>query len=327
MKIGITLGDPAGIGPELVLRLLRKYADDDIVVYGNREILERVADNIKGNWSFAPGMGNRGTVELMDFTFPEASTIVPGKVQAACGRIADAWLRAAADDAIKGHIDAIVTGPINKAAMGEAELEFVHGQTEILTEFCREAHAQGSLTAPVGEPCMMFCSSKMIIGLATIHEALADVPKLITKERVLRTIRLVSKATEKLIGREARIGVLALNPHAGENGLFGREEIEAIAPAINEARAAGLSVYGPIVPDVAFRHQPFDYDAYVVMYHDQGLIPFKLLSFDTGVNVTVGLPLIRTSPDHGTAFDLAWQGRAEPTSFFAAYELAKQLVS
>jgi len=168
---------------------------------------------------------------------------------------------------------------------------------------------------------MVFHSPAWLMGLVTIHEALADVPRLLTVERVLRTIRLTHEGCVRF-GRPApRIGVLAFNPHAGEGGLFGDEEARVITPAIAQAKSDGLDVSGPLVPDTAFIGRPA-FDAYVAMYHDQGLIPFKMIAFDTGVNVTLGLPFLRTSPDHGTAFGLAWQGRATAASFLSAIRLA-----
>jgi len=177
---------------------------------------------------------------------------------------------------------------------------------------------------------MVFHSPAWMMGLVTIHEALADVPGLLTVERVLHTIRLTHEGCVRF-GRPApRIGVLAFNPHAGEGGLFGGEEVRVIAPAIEQAKSGGLDVSGPLVPDTAFvgcmgngSKPPFD--AYVAMYHDQGLIPFKMTAFDTGVNVTLGLPFPRTSPDHGTAFGLAWQGRANAESFLSAIRLAARM--
>ena len=330
--LALTLGDCAGIGPELLLRAL---ADSDIaevcrlIIYGNLEILKRVAaaSGIPLPAGLAvidrePTSGSRSFVlpenghALLDFPFEEASSIRPGQVQAACGRQAHDWICAAVEDIQRGLADALVTAPINKEALHAAGIRFP-GHTELL------AHLTGGAA-----PCMAFHSDRLFLSLATIHEALHDVPRLLTVPSLLHTIRLTSAACGK---PQPHIGVLALNPHAGENGLFGQEERDVITPAIEAARAEGLRVSGPLVPDTAFTWlvagEPAPFDGYVAMYHDQGLIPFKMVAFDTGVNVTLGLPVIRTSPDHGTAFDLAWQGRASPTSLASAIRLAARLAS
>ena len=331
-RLALTLGDCAGIGPELVLRVL---ADPGIVetcrltVYGNLEILNRVAtaSGIPFPAGLAithrePTSGSRSFVlpenghALLDFPFEDAASIHPGHVQASCGRQAHDWICASVRDIQAGFADALVTAPINKEALHAAGIDFP-GHTELL------AHLTGGAA-----PCMAFHSDRLFLSLATIHEALHDVPRLLTVPSLLHTIRLTSAACGK---PQPHIGVLALNPHAGENGLFGQEERDIITPAIEAARAEGFHVSGPLVPDTAFTWilagKPPPYDGYVAMYHDQGLIPFKMVAFDTGVNVTLGLPVIRTSPDHGTAFDLAWQGRASPTSLASAIRLAARLAS
>jgi 4-hydroxythreonine-4-phosphate dehydrogenase len=178
----------------------------------------------------------------------------------------------------------------------------------------------------------MFWSPNLIVSLATIHHPLSEISGLLSRERILAAIRLTAAALRASGVARPRIGVLALNPHGGEQGLFGHEEASLILPAIRAAQAEGVDAAGPLVPDTAFlwltpssAPMPPPYDAYVAMYHDQGLIPFKMAAFDQGVNVTLGLPIIRTSPDHGTAFDLAWQGRASAGSFLAAIRCALRL--
>jgi 4-hydroxythreonine-4-phosphate dehydrogenase len=334
-RVALTLGDPAGIGPELVLRALLTPAVRAVcvpVVYGNQSLLRRVAAATGVMWP-PPSLVIRSPAEaalhpdggaavLLDFPDPEAAVLQPGRVQAACGRLAHTWILAAARDALAGRVAAVVTAPINKEALHVAGIRHP-GHTEILAD----------LTG-TSEAVMLFWSSRLVVSLTTIHVALADVPRLLTCQRILTTIRLTAAAMRAPGSPPPRIGVLALNPHGGERGLFGREESLAIAPAIEAARAEGIDAAGPLVPDTAFTwlrpaaspasdHRP--YDAYVAMYHDQGLIPFKLVAFDEGVNVTLGLPIVRTSPDHGTAFDLAWQGRASPTSFLAAIHCALRL--
>jgi 4-hydroxythreonine-4-phosphate dehydrogenase len=325
-RLALTLGDCAGIGPELVLRALVSSdlsAACRLCVYGNRTILERVSKSssiafpsdllVMRPDAFADAPRDRHV--LLDFPFDDADTLIRGTVQAVCGVMAHTWIRAAVRDIRAGLADALVTAPINKEALHLAGVNFP-GHTEILS----------SLTA-TPDPCMAFYSPGLIVSLATIHEALSDVPRLLNANAITRTLRLTHDACRGFGIAAPRIGVLALNPHAGEHGLFGKEEAEKIVPAINRARAEGIDATGPLVPDAAFTwlakapaKPPFD--AYVAMYHDQGLIPFKMVAFDTGVNVTLGLPIIRTSPDHGTAFDLAWQGKASPASLFSAIALA-----
>ena len=326
-RLAVTLGDPAGIGPELVLRAL---ADRDIsrvcrlFVYGNRHVLMRVAEAARIPFSsdvmVLPPSGIVGELPeaghlLFDFPFDAAETVLPGHVQVSCGAQAYQFIVSAVRDTLAKRADALVTAPISKEALHHAGITFP-GHTEIL----------GHLTE-TPNPCMVFYSSAWIMGLVTIHEALVDVPRLLTVERVLRTIRLTHEGCLRFGKTTPRIGVLAFNPHAGEQGLFGDEEARVITPAIARAKAEDLNVSGPLVPDTAFiqhyggnKVPPFD--AYVAMYHDQGLIPFKMVAFDTGVNVTLGLPFIRTSPDHGTAFGLAWKGCASAESFLSAIRLA-----
>jgi 4-hydroxythreonine-4-phosphate dehydrogenase len=329
-RLALTLGDCAGIGPELVLRALASSvfaASCQLQVYGSLCLLSRVAASteipIPESLAVLP---HARALEaptdrhvLFDFPFETAGTLAPGVVQADCGAMAYAWICAAVRDIQNGRCDALVTAPLNKEALHLAGIRFP-GHTEILAD----------LTG-TPDPCMAFYSPGLVVSLATIHEALADVPRLLTTPGLLRTIRLTRAACCGFGCEAPRLGVLALNPHAGEHGLFGDAEARVILPAIAQARAEGLDVSGPLVPDTAFtwlaaRPARPPFDAYVAMYHDQGLIPFKMVAFDTGVNVTLGLPLIRTSPDHGTAFDLAWQGTASPDSLFSAIALAARMV-
>jgi 4-hydroxythreonine-4-phosphate dehydrogenase len=331
-RIALTLGDPAGIGPELILRACadrQALPPVDLLVYGNVAILRRVSDAsgipfpeasffVLSPAELASGrLPPRGMNGLVDFPFAEAGGLSPGKVQACCGRMAAAWISAAAADVLHGKADAVVTAPINKEALHAAGVPFP-GHTEMLA----------SLTG-AASPCMAFDSPKLFISLATIHEAIRDVPRLLTSGRIARVIRLTAAACGKRAGRKPRVGVLALNPHAGEHGLFGDEEARAIGPAIAACRAEGLDVSGPLVPDTAFTWllagRPAPFDGYVAMYHDQALILFKAAAFDSGVNVTLGLPIVRTSPDHGTAFDIAWRGKASPASLLSAIRLAVRL--
>jgi len=327
-RIGITLGDPAGIGPELALRLLNDsswYTRVCPVIYGNADLLQRVAQTIRVPWPSAlqvvppDQIAGKAFVSddlpvLLDFPFPEAATLTPGRIQAACGRMAATWIECAARDAMAKHVAGMVTGPINKQALHLAGVPYA-GHTEMLA-------------ALTGAPrtAMFFWSPDLLVSLATIHLPMADVPKVLTQERLLDTIRLTADACSRFGRNQLPIGVLALNPHAGEHGLFGFEEANIILPAITAANAEGIPTVGPLVPDTAFvTERRAAHSAYVAMYHDQGLIPFKMLAFTEGVNITLGLPIIRTSPDHGTAFDIAWKGEADPASFFAAIHCATQL--
>ena len=330
-RLAVTLGDCAGIGPELVLQALGSSDLDavcQLIVYGNLPVLQRVANATGGlvpdsllvlphsRGRTAPLPHDRHI--LFDFPFAEAATLAPGRVQAVCGARAYDWICAAVRDVRSGGADALVTAPINKEALHRAGIDFP-GHTEILAHLTHTP-----------DPCMAFYSPGLVVSLATIHEPLSRVPGLLSVDKLLRTIRLTHAACQGSGTRAPRLGVLALNPHAGENGLFGHEEQTVLLPAIEKARAEGILAFGPLVPDTAFtwvlaRPSAPPFDAYIAMYHDQGLIPFKMVAFDTGVNVTLGLPIVRTSPDHGTAFDLAWQGKASPASLFCAITLAARM--
>lgn len=314
-RIAISLGDPAGIGPELTLRVLSDQplrAQAHLLVHGSAALLRRVSQASGVPWppdvvELGPGEAMPTAAAAIVDHGEDTSDIEPGRVSAAAGRLAAGWIRRAAAAVQRGEAEALVTGPICKESV-QAAGEHFPGHTELLAELTGAASVR-----------MMFWSPALQICLATIHVPLSEVPRSLTAPLVLETIRAASRAVRGAGGSAARIGVLALNPHAGERGLFGREEERVIRPAIEAARREGLQAEGPLVPDAAFlpalRRR---YDVFVAMYHDQGLIPFKMLAFEEGVNVTVGLPFIRTSPDHGTAFDLAWQGKASAGSFRSA---------
>lgn len=332
--VAITVGDGAGVGPELILRALQDAQLAKICrlcVYGNAQLLQRVAQATRLPFDFyqaAPPPGAHPPASywltpqghgLWDFPLTQVDTIVPGQVQALCGAAAHQWIQAATTATLQQQHHALVTAPINKAAFHAAQIDFP-GHTELLASLCGDYL-----------PCMAFYAPEMLIALATIHTALGAVPGLLTPSRITHVIQCLEAACRRIKPHltAPRIGVLALNPHAGEEGLFGTEETQVIIPAIHAAQAQGLNVTGPLVPDTAFyglgTHQALPYDAYVAMYHDQGLIPFKMVAFDHGVNLTLGLPIIRTSPDHGTAFDIAWQGHASPQSLISAIKLAVQM--
>jgi len=324
--IAITMGDPAGVGPEICLRALnepRVLKACVPVVVGNSQVLEALSRRLD-----IPLAAEKLHRDDFDHHFPPAGPaivdmhvmglddFVPGRMDPVCGHAAYGYIVYAVDGALGGHFDAVATAPICKEAMFQANIRFP-GHTEILQQM---THSPGVV--------MMLYSPRVTVSLVTAHVSLRDVPAAVTQERVGRTIRLTHEMMTPLLGHSPRIGVLALNCHAGEGGIFGQEDRLHIAPAVEKARANGMLVNGPLPPDTAFTERSLElFDAYVCMYHDQGLIPFKTLSFDQGVNVTLGLPIIRTSVDHGTAFDIAWKGTADHSSLVAAIELAARLAA
>jgi 4-hydroxythreonine-4-phosphate dehydrogenase len=296
--LGITLGDPAGIGPEIVAATLAALPVEwtrRVIVYGDRGPLERGA-------------------RVMGVTLPDVVMASPGTGERAVAGAPDetsgaaqiGYLETAVADAAAGRVGAIVTAPISKTWAKRAGFAFP-GHTEMLAD-----------RLGARDVVMMFAGPKLKVALATIHIALADVPRTLTTAGVRRTLELVTESLVRDFGiAQPRIGVVGLNPHAGEGGLIGREDLEVIAPACTACGPA--VVEGPLVPDAAFRMR---YDAFVAMYHDQGLIPVKLVDFDESVNMTLGLPIVRTSPDHGTAYDIAGKGVARAVSMQRAVELA-----
>jgi 4-hydroxythreonine-4-phosphate dehydrogenase len=236
-------------------------------------------------------------------------------VSAETGRASFGYIQAAIDAALRGDVAAVATAPINKEAIHAAGINFP-GHTEMFAARCESARW-----------CMMQYSPEITCTFVTVHVGYAEVPHLLTTERILDVIQLSADGLRQLRNREPKIVVCGLNPHAGEHGLFGnREEERIIIPAIEAARRQGLQVEGPLPPDTAFLPwKRKETDVFVCMYHDQGHIPVKALAFDSAVNTTLGLPIIRTSVDHGTACDIAWQGKARPDSLFAALRLAAKL--
>ncbi|HET7624016.1 MAG TPA: 4-hydroxythreonine-4-phosphate dehydrogenase PdxA [Verrucomicrobiae bacterium] len=322
------MGDPAGIGPEICLRALRDPGVLKIcapVLFGDADILERVAGKVFP----IGGMRPIRRMELTEWNLTEqvaeplivncgaidAKKIRPGKISAACGRAGYVYIECAIQAALAKKIDGVVTAPIHKEALHLAGVKFP-GHTEIFTELTRTRRS-----------CMMLYSDKITVSMATTHIGFADVPKRLSVRRVLDVIELTAEAMRRILRRKPKLAICGLNPHAGEHGLFGnREEEKFVKPAMARARRKKISIEGPLPPDAAFTtNQRKKFDAIVCLYHDQGHIPFKMLAFDTGVNVTLGLPMVRTSVDHGTAFDIAWQGRADPRSLFAAIRVAAEL--
>lgn len=333
LPIAITLGDACGIGPEIIVRAFASGEANDCVVYGDAAWLARTARAMR----FAPQSGGPVIVELGALAewrdVPKgAIPVLPvvqlpadlplGQVDARAGAAAFACIEAAANDALAGRVGAVVTAPIHKAALHAAGVEFP-GHTEILQ------HIAGG--APVR---MMLANAQLKTVLVTVHMALRQAIDAVTTDAVLQTLRIAHQAANAWGLARARIAVAGLNPHAGEDGLFGDEEARIIAPAIAQARREGIDASGPYPPDTVFmraRHDPpahpGAFDIVVAMYHDQGLIPVKYLGVEQGVNVTLGLPFVRTSPDHGTAFDIAGKDQADPSSLIAAIRMARQLAA
>jgi 4-hydroxythreonine-4-phosphate dehydrogenase len=320
--IAITMGDPAGVGPEVCLRALASEEVARIcspVIFGDASVLRACAAKtglpfdatvISGKDIAAatrPGVCDLGVIA------PDAFT--PGTISAATGHAAFTYVNRAIDAALAGSIAAITTGPLNKEAMHMAGFHFP-GHTEIFASRTNTARS-----------CMMQYSEEITCTFVTVHVGYTQVPALLTKERILDVIELTAAGLARIRGRKPKLVVCGLNPHAGEHGLFGdREEERIIAPAIEEARARGHDIEGPLPPDTAFLPWKRKVtDAFVCMYHDQGHIPVKALAFDSAVNTTLGLPIIRTSVDHGTALDIAWQGKANASSLFSALRLAAKL--
>jgi 4-hydroxythreonine-4-phosphate dehydrogenase len=261
------------------------------------------------------GRPGEAAARVVDLGCVDAARVRPGEVDAACGDAAFRYVTAAIDAALAGRVDGVATAPLNKAALHAAGHDYP-GHTEIFAERMRAPRS-----------CMMLTSDELTCAFATVHVGYHEVPGLLSNRRILDVIELTADAMRRIRGREPKLSVCGLNPHAGENGLFGRrEEEEIIAPAIAAARAAGLEVDGPLPADTAFiASRRRSRDAFICMYHDQGHIPMKVLAFDSAINTTLGLPVVRTSVDHGTAFDIAWQGKANAGSLFEAVRLAAVL--
>lgn len=322
--LAITLGDPAGIGPEIILKAL---AHDEVfdtcrpVVIGDRRILERAAGWLSLSPQFETVMDPRdgvyaaGTVPVRDLGNADPAEIPVGRVSAAAGRAAVEAVLTACDMARAKTVDAIVTAPLNKEAMHRAGFSYP-GHTELLAERTGAERVSMLLVGP----------NLRVVHVST-HVSLAEAIRRVTPERVLEVIELAHRSCVALGIPQPRIAVAGLNPHAGESGLFGNEETTQILPAINAARDRGWNVSDPQPPDTVFlRATQGVYDIVVAMYHDQGHIPMKLLAFDKGVNVSMGLPIIRTSVDHGTAFDIAGTGEAREDSLLAAIDVAVKMV-
>lgn len=320
-KLAVTMGDPGGVGPEITVRAL---ASEELrglcspIVVGDRPVMEealRLVGSALGLRVIDDPAESAPSPEILELVDVRALTeFQKGRPTAEGGKACVAYIRKAVELAMDGKVGGIVTAPISKEALRMAGLSWP-GHTEMLAE----------LTG-TGDYAMMLAGGPLRVILVTIHTSLRSVPDLITRENVLKTIRLAKKACDLLGIEHARIAVAGLNPHAGEAGLFGNEEGQEISPAVEEAKKEGIGASGPHPPDTVF-HKAYmgQTDMVVCMYHDQGLIPLKMIAFDKGVNVTIGLPFPRTSPDHGTAYDIAWAGKADPSSMIEAIRLASRL--
>ncbi len=327
MILGITMGDPAGIGPELCARVLSAPAVRECcvpVVFGDTGVFDRLAER---------GLARPGTrvcsLEhwrrgdpvreplIVDCGAIDPGSIEPGRISAACGQAAFDYLRHSIDAARSGRLAGVVTAPIHKESLRLAGIEHP-GHTEIFTALTGAARS-----------CMMLYADVLTVSMVTTHVGYAEVPQQLSVERVRDVIELTHEAMRRILCREPRLALCGLNPHAGEHGLFGAQEEERfLQPALAEVRASGIRIEGPLPPDTAFTTSVRQrVDAIVTLYHDQGHIPFKMLAFETGVNITLGLPIVRTSVDHGTAFDIAWQGIASPASLVSAVRVAAGLVT
>lgn len=329
--VAVTMGDPAGVGPEICLLAV---ADPALagrvrpVVIGDLERLERARDALAARGRIAPGQpalhvtGDlagaahvAGSVDLLDLRNVPA-TLSWGRVSAPAGRASFEYVERAVALARVGAVHAICTAPINKESWNKAGIPFP-GHTEALAQLA-------------GAPrcAMMLVNDGLRVVHVTTHVALRRALELLSAERVFETILLAAEALTRYVAATPRIAVAGLNPHAGEGGLFGDEEATLLRPAVDRARARGLDVVGPLSPDTVFsRAAAGEFDAVVALYHDQGHIPIKMLGLDTGVNVTIGLPFVRTSVDHGTAFDIAGQGLVRGTNMAAALSAAADFLA
>ncbi len=325
-RIAVTMGDPAGIGPEICLRLLAESVMPEgciPVVFGDADVLAAVArqcglpspNHVISSAQWPTLCDSLDVPTVLDVAAIRAEAVRPGTVGAETGQASFRYIEAGIEAALRGQVDAVTTGPIHKEALQSAGIPYP-GHTEIFADRTEAARS-----------CMMLTSEEITCSLVTTHVGYSAVPALLSTQRILEVIQLTAEAMRRIRGRAPRLLACGLNPHAGEHGLFGDgEEQLLIAPAVAEARHQGIDIQGPLPPDTAFLPaRRATTDAFICMYHDQGLIPLKALAFDTAVNVTLGLPIIRTSVDHGTAFDLAWKGTARASSLLQAVSLAARL--
>ncbi|HET6420028.1 MAG TPA: 4-hydroxythreonine-4-phosphate dehydrogenase PdxA [Geobacteraceae bacterium] len=321
--IAITMGDPSGVGPEIIAKTLVRpdiAAVCRLLVVGDPAAMKRAVSvtgsglEIKLAADAESAAFSENVINLRPLSELSVVDMEFGHPSALAGEAMYRYIEEAARLCLDGKAAAMVTAPISKEALNRAGRKYP-GHTELLAE----------LTG-AKEFVMMLAGDRLRVALVTIHEALADVPRLLNVDRILATIRIVHRDLDRYFKRNPRLAVLALNPHCGEGGLFGEEEKTVIGPAVEAARDEGIDAIGPLSADTLFHFAARgEYDAVICMYHDQGLIPLKLLHFDDGVNVTLGLPIIRTSVDHGTAYGLAGTGRASEASLVAAIKMAARM--
>jgi len=303
-RIALTMGDPAGIGPEIAVRtaLLPKFRDNaEIIIYGCPEIIKAASEKFTGGKY--PSIHPTGEMKL--------GNVPVGKEDPSCGLAAMDAVIAATRDALAGKVDAIVTCPMNKASVNLAGIKFT-GHTELIAELCNCQNY-----------AMMQSAGNLRVAFVTTHIPLKDVAAAITAERIIEVTELLNNVIKTEGIAQPLLAAAAINPHAGENGYMGSEDEEVVKPALRLLRNRGINIEGPFPPDTLFiENIRTRFDGILSMYHDQGHIPFKMLAFDRGVNSTLGLPVIRTSVDHGTAFEIAWKGIADTGSLEAALSLA-----
>lgn len=319
--IGITMGDPVGIGPEIIVsalkdpliyELCRPLVIGDVNIMKSAVKLKKSSAMLFSAASPEKGTYTHGTIDILSLSELSGKNAVPASPDAKTGSAMLSYITKAVDLAVDKKIAAMVTCPITKTAMKMAGSKF-HGHTELIAE-----------RTGTKDYAMMLAGDKLKVVLVTIHIPLSEVPQKITKEKIVKTIRITGNSLKNRFKiKSPVIAVAGLNPHAGEDSMFGTEEKEIIAPAVQQARDEGFNAAGPFPPDTLFYHAAKGkYHGVVCMYHDQGLIPFKMIHFNDGVNTTLGLPIIRTSVDHGTAYDIAWKGVADASSLIASIKMA-----
>lgn len=331
-RIALTVGDVAGIGPEVVARAINDARLRDCcrpIVVGHPAVFRRVLQLVGSSCDVIPvvDLGNidwsSNAVPCWNPSTVAADRVPVGAIDAQAGRAAYDYLVASTRAALAGQLEAITTAPLNKAALHAAGLNFP-GHTEILAAECKVDEFAMMLYLPPGLPLR----GRHGLGVAhvTLHTSIRSVPDLLNTVHIRETIQLIDRFLRRVGCDAPRVGVCALNPHGGEGGLFGDEEGALIAPAVEAARALGVDATGPIPADALLRRAVMgEFDGVAAMYHDQGHIALKLIGFERAVNVTLGLPIVRTSPSHGTAFDIAWQGKASAEGFLEAVRTAAAL--
>ena len=336
--LAITIGDAAGIGPELIVKAFCQAPEQfrNCIVVGDKAVMQRAWQVVAAKSRLLPKampmnmpLPMQEGLSIQQVGSPLALEQLPafGKISAVAGQLAADSITWATHAALRGEVSAIVTAPLHKEALSLAGVNFP-GHTEMLQALAAQHLNKTIAELPVR---MMLANRELKTVLVTIHQPLRQAIDAITVDRILETLRITHRAELASTGRAPHLAVAGLNPHAGEGGLLGREEMDVIQPAIQLAKAAGMTVSGPWSPDTVFMRaraeqgQPGAFDVVVAMYHDQGLIPVKYLGVDQGVNITLGLPFVRTSPDHGTAFDLAGKAEADPSSLLEAMAMALRL--